>query len=207
MTDKFDPYATFGVPFDSTDEEITAAYRREAQKAHPDREGGSVERMTDVNMAYKILSDPASRAEYDRTGAVGPKDLVLKKAREHLVGMIKTLIRGSAPHTDMIWLLKDGIAKQRQGCTESRLKTQSDLAMLRDRVRRLKGPPENFIEAVLLNEIERGETFLPTYDADEEVLKKAAEILLEYTYDTATAASIINAALLQMGNTEPGFPR
>lgn len=183
--ERFDPYAALGVPFDASDEEITAAYRREALKAHPDREGGSTERMTDVNMAYKILSDPATRAEYDRTGAVGPKDMVLKKAREHLVGMIKTLIRGSAPHVDMIATLRDGLNKQRQGCAESRMKSQSELAMLRDRVRRLKGPPGNFIEGVLLQEIERGEAFLPTYDADEEVFKKAVEILSEYSYDTS----------------------
>lgn len=197
MTDKFDPYAALGVPPDATDEQITAAYRREALKAHPDREGGSTERMTDINMAYKILSDPASKEEYDKTGGVAPKDMVLKKAREHLVGMIKMLIRSSAPHLDMIAALRDGINGQRRGCAESRMKTQSDLAMLRDRLRRLKGPPGNFIEGVLLLELEKGEAFLPTYDADEEVFKKALEILAEYHYDTSF---VVMSASLQAGS-------
>jgi curved DNA-binding protein CbpA len=205
VTEKFNPYATLGVSSNATEDEITAAYRREAQKAHPDREGGSVERMTDINMAYKILGDPAMRAEFDRTGGVAPKNALLDKAREHLVGMVKTLIRGSAPTANLIELLRDGIAKQRLGCQESRFRTQSDLALLRDRLRRLKGPPGNFIEGVILQEISRGEEHLPTYDADEEVLKKAAEILLEYSYQT-DAASTVNAALLQLGSAAQSPP-
>lgn len=196
MTDKFDPYMALGVSRDATAEEITAAYRREAQKAHPDREGGSVERMTDVNMAYKILGDPAMRAEFDRTGGVAPKDELLRKAREHLVQMVRVMIRGSSPTANMIALLKDGIAKQREGCRESRMKTQSELAMLRDRLRRLHGPKDNFIETLLLQEIVRGEEHLPHYDKDEEVLARAAELLQDFWYDTSLlqTAGILSSA-------------
>jgi curved DNA-binding protein CbpA len=46
-------------------EVIRAAYRILARKHHPDV-GGSIEHMTEINRAYGVLSDPASRATYDR---------------------------------------------------------------------------------------------------------------------------------------------
>ena len=61
-----DHYETLGEPRDATAEQIRAAYRRAASKAHPDRNGGSTERMQAVNAAYEILGNADSRAAYDR---------------------------------------------------------------------------------------------------------------------------------------------
>lgn len=60
-------YETLGVQPDATTEEIKAAYRRSAAKAHPDK-GGSNEKMAAVNKAYQVLSSAESRAQYDQTG-------------------------------------------------------------------------------------------------------------------------------------------
>jgi hypothetical protein len=48
-------------------EVVEAAYRRLAQKYHPDvsSEPASAERMAEINAAYQVLGDAASRAEYD----------------------------------------------------------------------------------------------------------------------------------------------
>jgi curved DNA-binding protein CbpA len=46
---------------------IAAAYKRLAQVYHPDMQGStSSAKMTDINEAYEILSDPVKRTEYDR---------------------------------------------------------------------------------------------------------------------------------------------
>ena len=49
-------------------DEIKIAYREQAKKYHPDVNGGNntEERFKDINEAYKILSDAASRKKYDR---------------------------------------------------------------------------------------------------------------------------------------------
>lgn len=60
-----DHYETLGVPRDATQEQIRAAFRRVASEAHPDRQGGSTERMQAVNAAYAVLSDEERRAAYD----------------------------------------------------------------------------------------------------------------------------------------------
>jgi curved DNA-binding protein CbpA len=44
---------------------IKAAYRTLAARHHPDV-GGSTERMTELNLAWSVLSDPGRRADYDR---------------------------------------------------------------------------------------------------------------------------------------------
>jgi curved DNA-binding protein CbpA len=65
---RVDPYAVLGVAASATDAEIRAAYRRAAQLAHPDRVGNasaSTEDMAAINDAWRVLRDPALRAQYD----------------------------------------------------------------------------------------------------------------------------------------------
>lgn len=69
-----DPYEALGVPRSASDDEIKKAFRRMAQKHHPDRNKGNSEsekRFKDINMAYQILSDKSKRAQYDQFGSAG----------------------------------------------------------------------------------------------------------------------------------------
>lgn len=70
-----DYYATLGVTPEAPPEVIKAAYRALAQKHHPDRNGsdqGSNELTARINEAFRILSDPASRAAYDASRVRAP---------------------------------------------------------------------------------------------------------------------------------------
>ena len=59
-----DHYQTLGVARDASDEQIKRAFRRLAMHHHPDR-GGDAEQFKKVEEAYRVLSDPRSRAQYD----------------------------------------------------------------------------------------------------------------------------------------------
>jgi curved DNA-binding protein len=59
-----DYYAILGISRTATDADIKQAYRRMASQHHPDK-GGSKERFQEIEEAYRVLSDPASRQEYD----------------------------------------------------------------------------------------------------------------------------------------------
>ena len=50
-----DPYEILGVKRGASLGEIKAAYRRAAKERHPDRAGGSTERMTELNIAYAFI--------------------------------------------------------------------------------------------------------------------------------------------------------
>ena len=67
-----DPYRVLGVSPDSSDEEITKAYRRLAKKYHPDLNPGdksAAERMREINEAYDAIKKGNTGASY--AGAQG----------------------------------------------------------------------------------------------------------------------------------------
>lgn len=67
-----------------TIEQIKSAYRKQAKKYHPDVNVGnrlSEEKIKDINEAYRILSNPATKRKYDRTWnySIGYKQKRLKQ--------------------------------------------------------------------------------------------------------------------------------
>ncbi len=66
-----DYYKILGVDRNATLDEIKKAYRKLAQKYHPDRNPGNKEaeeKFKDINEAYEVLSDPDKRSKYDNLG-------------------------------------------------------------------------------------------------------------------------------------------
>jgi len=64
-----DYYKTLGLPFDASGEAVKAAFRNLAKKFHPDVIGADdfpEERYKDIQEAYKVLSDPKLRKQYNQ---------------------------------------------------------------------------------------------------------------------------------------------
>lgn len=59
-----DHYQTLGVNQNASPDEIKKAYRKLANKHHPDK-GGDQAKFKDISVAYETLSDPQKKAEYD----------------------------------------------------------------------------------------------------------------------------------------------
>lgn len=64
-----DYYETLGVSRNANQDEIKKAYRKLAQKYHPDRAGGDAQKFKQVNEAYQTLSDEQKRSQYNQYGA------------------------------------------------------------------------------------------------------------------------------------------
>lgn len=80
MTNKLDPYVVLGVSQNTTSEEVKRAYRKLAQRLHPDvnpNNPGAAIQFQDITVAYELLSDDSRRRHYDTDIAkkVDPDDL------------------------------------------------------------------------------------------------------------------------------------
>jgi curved DNA-binding protein len=66
-----DYYAALGVKRDASADEIKKAYRKLAQKHHPDvsKEKGAEEKFKEIAEAYQTLKDAEKRAAYDQLGS------------------------------------------------------------------------------------------------------------------------------------------
>ena len=68
---EIDPYAVLGVPRGASREEIARAYRRMAKRFHPDADTGAPDAsMVRINEAWRVLSDAARRARWDRAHTI-----------------------------------------------------------------------------------------------------------------------------------------
>jgi curved DNA-binding protein CbpA len=64
-----DPYEVLQVTRTAEQEVVQAAYRALAMKYHPDRDGSAyaARRMAQLNAAYQVVKDAASRQRWDRS--------------------------------------------------------------------------------------------------------------------------------------------
>ncbi len=63
-----DYYQILGIQKGASDADIKSAFRKLAQKYHPDKKGGDEAKFKEVSEAYSVLSDSKRRAEYDTYG-------------------------------------------------------------------------------------------------------------------------------------------
>lgn len=100
-----DFYKVLGVDYDATDEKIRFNYRRLALKWHPDKHKGdstATAKFQEINEAYKVLSDPAKRFDYDFTGIYEIDKYTLREYLARFKGMILTCNGLGISHTS-IW--------------------------------------------------------------------------------------------------------
>lgn len=68
---KRDYYEVLGVGKNASADEIKKAFRKQAVKHHPDKEGGDEAKFKEASEAYEVLKDESKRQRYDQFGHAG----------------------------------------------------------------------------------------------------------------------------------------
>ena len=71
-------FAVLEITSNATVDEVHSAYRRLAKRFHPDHYQGGSERFQQIQEAYAVLSDPASRSAHEKTLS----NVAVRKAHE-----------------------------------------------------------------------------------------------------------------------------
>ncbi|OEL14511.1 hypothetical protein BAE44_0024469 [Dichanthelium oligosanthes] len=88
-----DYYKVLEIDYDASDDTIKLSYRRLALMWHPDKHKGDNDvtaKFQEINEAYKVLSDPAKRLEYDLSGCYEINQYTLREYLTRFKGMILT---------------------------------------------------------------------------------------------------------------------
>ncbi|MDW8050909.1 MAG: molecular chaperone DnaJ [Armatimonadota bacterium] len=99
---KPDYYEVLGVPRNASQEEIKAAFRKLARQYHPDvnkDDPEAEEKFKLINEAYQVLSDPESRAMYDRFGHAGAPTTTAADPFSAAESLFQIFFGGAAPPT------------------------------------------------------------------------------------------------------------
>lgn len=170
-------YEVLGVDKGAKPEEVKKAYRRKAERAHPDK-GGSDEEMAEVNQAYEVLSNPERRQLYDSTGAdrARPFD---EEVRNVVLGAFADGLNKDAP--DCLAHARDLIEKQRRQIEAARreaVNAQKKYAARREKIS-TKGDV-NLFHLIIDRQLEQIAQSIGAMDREEEKFKAALELLKGY---------------------------
>lgn len=175
------PYQILGVAKDCTQQEIKKAFRKLAQEAHPDREGGDVERFQAINGAYELLSDEARRKRFDETGQTDKEPSLDDQATELIVSLFASIIEKADFTGDIIKRCSSMIAEQKNEHANDLKSIKIKSEKLRKHHGRIKAKKENIFQMVLEGAIARTDDLIKRAEANISLLSAAGNMLKEYS--------------------------
>ncbi len=81
------PYEILDIDPSANLDDIKKAYRKLSMTHHPDK-GGDEEKFMEINLAYRVLSDPQKRKMYDTEG------IIVDESPEHVHNIVKSRLAG-----------------------------------------------------------------------------------------------------------------
>lgn len=189
------PYETLDVPRDATTDEIRRAYRRKAQKAHPDRNGNAAE-FHALTEARALLTNSARRDRYDRTGEDGP----VADERTQLMGEIAKLIVTALEnipdidHIDVIEQCITVIQNNRENAISQIGDLNTRIAKFKRAAKRLSGG-DGMVKSMIEGHIRSRQREIESNNENIALMDKMIALLAEHKYQvdpivTSTPTSI-----------------
>lgn len=183
MTDR-SLYDELGVDKDADAGAIARAYRRRAQRAHPDK-GGSTEEFHAVQLAYDVLSDEERRKRYDETGESQEPPQAQQAVSVISNMVIQFVDQADLDHDDMVEAMKRTVAGQMQ-------RSAGEISRLREKIKkreralrrvRHRGQGVNILVAALKADLKGIERAIKSMERDIALGELVLKMLNDYGYE------------------------
>jgi curved DNA-binding protein CbpA len=187
-----DLYGILGISRDATSAEIKRAYHQAAKRTHPDA-GGSDEDFRNVELAYRVLSDPDARKRYDETGRA---DDQADNTHARVLGFLSELLtevlaREDAKTVDIVGLMRLRIEENRREAAQHVARARKDELRILDVRKRLraKNSSGEFAFGIIDAQVSGIRAQIERIEQATELLDRAKAMLeaLEYMPDTFPA--------------------
>lgn len=181
-----DLYKILGIKKGASDKEVKEAFRKRAQKVHPDRKGGNEEEMARLNLAYQTLSDPEKKERYDTTGSVIPPTPIRHEAIQILVKIMDDITE-AMQEGDLIKKTWEIVTSNMVVLTQTKGVLVKKLAYIKKvktkiELKNKKAGKDNIYMVFFDNKIEKLEKALKDAERAEKIAAVVLEILDEYIY-------------------------
>jgi hypothetical protein len=179
-----DLYEILGIAQDSTAEQIKTAYKKLAQKHHPDKDTGDAEIFGKVKHAYDLLSDEEKRARYDETGDDGNPDGMHAQAMMALNELLMSTLNQThdISTVDILASMAAHLNTVVAQSASTRLGILRKIEKYEQAVVRLKGD-NKILFAILNNNIARQRMILDSLDNEIVKIHYIEKILESYKYE------------------------
>lgn len=175
------PYKTLEVEENSNEQEIKKAYKKQAAKNHPDKQGGSKEKFEVIKLAYDVLSDPVRREKYDKTGDIDKNKKNKSDVETRLTELFATIIEQEHFKGNIIDNAKGMVNEIISSLSSSVIKTRKKLNKLEKNSGRIKAKDsDNVFEIIIKGKIYQLTEQINNIDSEILLLEKVLDRLIGY---------------------------
>lgn len=180
-------YKVLEVSEDATKSEINKAYKRLAQKYHPDKENGDEEKFKKLAYAYSILSDETKRKYYDLYGEEKIKVFDEEVISSEYIDKFLIPLIEDKNHCDIMMIkiiTKKMIESNMEEVNKRKQKLKNKQGFINGLVAKHSDQKEHLIIAKLKESIKQDQFAIDMITSNVEIVKKfVADFSSKYSYD------------------------
>lgn len=202
-------YDVLCVTEDCSQEDVVNAYKKLANKLHPDKPGGSEESFVELNNAYKVLKNSARRARYDKSGDVREKINIDVKAKSLLASDFASLViskRGDV--SDITMKVRNNLITFISDATQKIFEIDGEISDIESYGEDVNytGDGESIIAGVIVSAVMNKEVIKKELSEAIEIHQAAIKLLNDYEFTGQVKADVeVSAAATQKNGYFSGF--
>lgn len=192
-------YETLGVPKNASRDDVRKAYRKKAQKHHPDK-GGKPDEFFPIQRAYDVLNDPMRREHYDATGDDTQEPDIRGMALQNIGALfIQIVEQEDVDHTNIVGAMRDAFKKAQAAEQLQLVELRRSIVKREKALKRVrhKGAGPNILEQMLNSDIAQRKQKMDAIEQKGLLFEEVFRVLKEYEYatDERTGGSAFHSIL------------